>query len=202
MASLANMTVCSCKLRPAAYSPLNNWHFRRTAKKPKMTATAKEDDKGPVSLKGHVHTAAMGTQANDCTRMTKAIAECVGRVHVNNMQQLAQSGKESTPTEPAHPDGTNGTNKDKAIWGEQHDLFLKQEVQCKDQKAKAFTIVFGQCNKAMKNQLEANSSSTLIELTTDVAKLLQLMRGVACDAKNLKYPTTHAVKALRSLMTA
>ena len=67
------------------------------------------------------------------------------------MQQLALNGTESTPTELAYPDSTSATDKDKAIWSKQYDLFLKQEVLYKDQKAKVFTIVYGQCDKAMKN---------------------------------------------------
>ena len=112
------------------------------------------------------------------------------------------SGTESAPTEMAHPDDTNATNKDKAIWSKRCDLFLKQELQCKDQKAKAFTIVHGQCDKAMKNPVEAKSSYSSIESTMDVAKLLQLIKGVACDANEKKHPTQQATKALRGLLTA
>ena len=55
---VADVTHCAC----------NNWHFCGTAKVPMMTAsTAKADDEGLTSQKGHVHTAAMGTQANNCT---------------------------------------------------------------------------------------------------------------------------------------
>ena len=92
-------------------------------KVPTMTVNEKADDKGPGSLKGHVCTAAMGTQANNYTRTTKAIAEYVGEVYGNEMQQLVLNGKDSTPTEPTYPDGTNVTNKDKAIWGKRHDCF-------------------------------------------------------------------------------
>ena len=120
-----------------------------------MTASTKADKKGLGSLKGHVCTAAMGTQADNHTRTTKVIAEHMGRVCGNKMQQLVLNGKESEPT---YPDGSNVSDKDKAIWGKRHDLFLKQEVQHKDQKAKVFTIVCGQCNKAMKNRVEADSS--------------------------------------------
>ena len=79
-----------------------------------MTANAKADDWGLGSLKGHVHTTAMGAQADNHTTTTKAIAECIGRVHGNQMQQLALSGKESMPTEQACPDGTSATNKEKS----------------------------------------------------------------------------------------
>ena len=99
----------------------------------------------------NVHTMAMGAQANNYTTMTKAIAEYVGRVCGNKMRQLVLSVTESTPTELAYPDGTSATNKEKAIWSQCCDMFLKQEVQCKDYKAKVFTIVFCQCDKAMKN---------------------------------------------------
>ena len=88
-----------------------------------MTATVKADDKELSSLNGHAQTVAIGAQADGCSETTKAIAECVGRVHENEMQRLALNGKESTPTEQTHPGNTNVTNKDKAIWGKQHDLF-------------------------------------------------------------------------------
>ena len=129
----------------------NDWHFDKTVKASTMTANTKADEKGIGSPKGHVHAVAMGTQANNCTTTTKAIAECVGRVHGNKMQNLVLSGAESTPTELACPDGTSATNKEKVFWSKQCDMFLKQEVQCKDHMAKAFTIVFGQCDKAMTN---------------------------------------------------
>ena len=45
-----------------------------------MTASTKADDKGLGSLKGCVYTAAMGTQANNYTNITKAIAKYVGGV--------------------------------------------------------------------------------------------------------------------------
>ena len=112
------------------------------------------------------------------------------------MRQLVLSDTESTPTEPAYLDDTNATDKDKVIWSKRYDLFLKQEVQCKDQKAKVFTIVHGQCDKAMKNQVKADSSYSSIELTTDVAKLLKLIKGVACDANKKKYLMQQATKAL------
>ena len=48
----------------------------------------------------------------------KAIAECMGRVYGNEMWQFVLNEKESTPTELVYPNGTNATDKDKAIWGE------------------------------------------------------------------------------------
>ena len=63
----------------------NNWHFGRMAKVPTTTATAKADDEGLGSLKGHVHATARGTQASNCTKTTKAMAKCVGWVCGNEM---------------------------------------------------------------------------------------------------------------------
>ena len=54
----------------------DNWYFGRTAKILPMTASAANaDDEGLASLKGHVHTTAMGAQANNYTKTAKAIAE-------------------------------------------------------------------------------------------------------------------------------
>ena len=113
----------------------NNWYFGKMAKAPMMTAT-KADDKGLGSLKGQQCTAAMGAQADNYTKTTKAIAKCVGQVCGNEMQQLVLSGTGSTPAEPTYPDDMNATNKDKAIWSKQCDLFLKQEVQYKGPEGK------------------------------------------------------------------
>ena len=52
----------------------------------------------------------------------------------------------------------------------------------------------------MKNQVEADSSYSSIESTMDVAKLLQLITGVAHDANKKKYPTQQATKALQGLL--
>ena len=101
--------------------------------------------------------------------------------------------KESTPTEPTYLDGTNATKKDKTIWDKQCSLFWKQQVQHKDKKAKVFATVCGQCDKAMKNWAEADSSCSSIESTTDVAALMKVIKEVS-DA------TSH--KALQGLMMA
>ena len=62
----------------------DDWYFGRTAKVPTMTAT-KADDKGLGSLKGQRYTSAMGMQADNYIKTTKAIAKCVGRVYGNEM---------------------------------------------------------------------------------------------------------------------
>ena len=54
----------------------------------------------------------------------------------------------------------------------------------------------------MKNQVEADSSYSSIELMMDVAKLLQLIKKVAYDAIEKKYPMQQATKALQGLLTA
>ena len=50
--------------------------------------------------------------------------------------------------------------------------------------------------------MEADSSYSSIELTTDVAKLLQLIKGVAYDANERMYPTQQATMALQGPLTA
>ena len=168
-----------------------------------MTAsTSKADDEGLGSLKGCVCTTAMGAQADNHTTTTKAIAKCFGRVHGNEMQQLVLSGTESTPTEPAYLDGTSATGKEKAILSKWCNLFLKQEVQHKDHTAQAFATVFGPCNEAMQNQVESDPSHSTVESTTDVAKLLQWIQGVACDANEKKCPMQQATMALQGPLMA
>ena len=170
---------------------------------PTITASEKADEKWLSSLKGHLCTAVIGAQADGHTTMSKAIAECIGRVHGNKMHQLALSGKESTQIEPAHPDGMTATKKDKAIWSEQiHPQNRRHNTKIRRQKAKVFTIVFGQCNKAMKNQVEANSSHLLIESKNNVAALLQVIKGMVCDDNEKECLTQQATTVFGGLMMA
>jgi hypothetical protein len=166
------------------------------------------DNGGAVGdLNGKVYgLATVGKQANQYTNTTKAIAEYVGREYGYEMKLLVQQGKESEPVEPLYPSaGTGGStvsDQDKAIWSKKYDLFLKKQDRYEDNKAKVFSIVFGQCEKAMKNQVESDPKYQSVETTNDVAGLLKIIKNLAFNANERKYPSLQAAEAWKNLMKA
>jgi hypothetical protein len=136
--------------------------------------------------------AEVGKRADEYAQTTKAIAEHVGRVHGHEMKQLVLKGEESKFKEPEYPDAkTSGDiERDRAIWSKQYDMFvLKKEEKYKEQKAKVFSLVIGQCEKAVKNHVENDSGYEKAENENDVVALLQMIKkNVAYNANVRKYP--------------
>ncbi len=102
-------------------------------------------------------------------KTTKEIAEYVGRIYGHDMKMLVLKGQETVPQEPEYPETTN--KKDKAIWSKKYDQYLKHEQWYKDYQAKVFTIVTGQCDKLMQNQVETDSEYEAAELGNDLSAL-------------------------------
>ena len=166
-------------------------------------ATTKEDNKGFSVLKDHVYSLSVaGKQADRYTKTTKAIAEYVGRVYSHEMKQLVLNGTESVPVEPDYPEGDTPSDRDKSVWSKRYDHFLREETKYNDHKAKVFTIVYGQCEKAMKNQIESQAAFASVESNMNVAGLLRLIKDVAFDSNDKKYPPMQAAWALKRLVTA
>ncbi len=168
-------------------------------KKPAM-ATAKH---GIAELAGSVYRLALvGMQVDKYTKTTKAIAEYVGHEFGQEMRVLVMDGKDDPPKEPEYPTGSGVTDKDKAIWDKKYDLFVKKQDRYKTDKAKVFSIVLGQCEKAMKHQVESATNYKTLEDATDVAGLLKIIKNVAYDANDKKYPHMQGVHAWKNLCKA
>ena len=104
--------------------------------------------------------------------------------------------------EPDYPEGDTPSDRDKSVWSKRYDHFLGEETKYNDHKAKVFTIVYGQCEKAMKNQIESQAAFESVESSMDVAGLLRLIKDVAFDSNDKKYPPMQAAWALKRLVTA
>ena len=155
------------------------------------------------ALKGHLYDVAEpGKQVDQYTQTTKAIGEYVGRVYGREMLQLVMHLKECAPKEPVYPTGNTITERDKAVWGKQYDLYLKKQEQYDDYKAKVFTIVLGQCTKAMKNKVEGTTGFEVLAEAYDVVKLLTLIKSIAYGSNDRIYPSKQAAEALKQLMNA
>ena len=152
-------------------------------------------------LKNYKYGAASGAhQAQEYDTTTKEIAGYVARLYGQDMKVLVASGKESPPIEPKYPEGDKATNKDKAIWSKEYDIFARKRDRYEEYKAKVFAIIVKQCEKAVINHLETRSEFEKAEQTSDVPRLLTWIKQYAFEANEKKYPHGQAVRAWRQLM--
>ena len=155
-----------------------------------------------VELKDFTYgTAEVGEQVDQYTKMTKAIGDAIGKMFGHEMKKLVLHEEESEPTEPAYP-GNEKDSKAIAIWNKEYDQWLKLKRKYQEQKAKVFAIILGQCDKSMQNQAESDVRFENAEKDCDVIGLLKIIKDLAFDANEKKYPPRQAAWALRRLMTA
>ena len=82
----------------------------------------KDSDGGTSELKDKMCSAAggkSGRQADDYTKVTKAVAEHVGQVHGHAMKMLIMKGVEADFEEPDYPEKAD--KKAEAIWSKKCD---------------------------------------------------------------------------------
>ena len=165
-----------------------------------MSMSSELEEKVPIAeLKGKVHvTADVGKQADQYTKTTKAIGEYIGRVYGQEMKMLVLQLSENGPSEPTYPE--QGDDKMKAIWSKEYDHCLKKQERYADQKAKVFAIILGQCNKPMRNRVESMMGHDDVEARSNVIRPLCMVKDVAFDSNDKKYPHMQAAQAWKQLV--
>ena len=165
--------------------------------------TQTKTNEGLSALKNYIYSiAAIGKQADQYTNTTKAIGDYAGRIYGHDMKMLVVAGTDNAPTEPTYPEGSNATEKDKAVWSKKYDHFLREGVKYNESKAKVFNIILSQCDKAMRNRIEATATFQSHEQTNDVAGLLRTIKDIAFDSNEKKYPAMQAAVARQNLAKA
>jgi hypothetical protein len=165
-----------------------------------MAAPSKTEE-GLEALKNHQYRiSAVGLQADEYTKTTRAIAEYTARVYGHEMKQLVLLGKEATPVAPTYPE--KGSDGEKAVWSKMYDQYLRKTEKYVDYKAKVFTIIWGQCDRTMRNRIESTTEYKKAEDTNDVVQLLRVIKDIAFDADDKKYPPLQAAVAWSNLVRA
>ena len=162
----------------------------------------KDSDGGISELKDKMYSAAggkSGRQADNYTKVTKAVAEYVGRVYGHAMKMLIMKGVEAEFKEPDYP--TEANKKAEATWSKKYDWHMKKKEQYEDHKAKVFTLVVGRCDKTMKNRIESDGDYEVAEKNNDVVALLGMIKSVASDSNDRKYPAMQGAMAWKTLCT-
>ena len=98
------------------------------------------------------------------------------------------------PEEPEYPDGET-TKKDEAIWSKKYNAYLREAKIYRTQKSKVFNVIVGQCDKAMRNRIEAMSEYESVESGCDIVALLRMIKDICFDANERKYPPMQAAMA-------
>ena len=164
-----------------------------------MSSEKNDEHEGISTLKKHVYTISVaGKQADVYDKTTKAIG--VGRVYGHEMKRLEILGKDEPPEEPEYPE--KGNEATKAIWSKRYDLYLRKADRYNEQKAKVFTIILGQCEKAMKARVETTTDYKKADHNNDVKALMLIVKDIAYDSNEKKYPPMQAAQAWMNLSRA
>ncbi len=162
-----------------------------------MTDTPKKSDNNSLD-KAVYGLEGAGKQADQYNKTTQAIAEHVGREYGHSLKMLVLKGREPTFDKPVYP--TSGSAEEKAIWSKEYDRLIKKTEKYEEDKAKVFNLILGQCEKPMKNRVEAVEEYEDIEDGSDVVKLLQSIKEIAYQSSDKKYPPMQAWLSLKALM--
>jgi hypothetical protein len=97
-------------------------------------------------------------QGDIYVKTTEAIGDYVGRIHGKAMRMLVLRGKEMPPKKPTAPSTTLKQGEPiTAEWREYDkglDFYNKKIDQYKEDKAKVFIVIMGQCTSMMRNKVE------------------------------------------------
>lgn len=155
----------------------------------------KEHKLGEDTVKVPMYTIAKsGEQADSYSKTTEAIGEYVGKVYGHEMKMLVIQLQETNIIEPDDL-SEKPSRIEEMKWGKQYDLYLKKKDKYEEQKAKVFSIVVGQCETSMKNRIESQAGYATAEKDRDVIALLKMIKDIAFDANDKKYPPMQAALA-------
>ena len=119
-------------------------------------------------------------QADFYTNTTKAIANYVGKEYGRDMRTLVSHLTENTFTKPMQstPESGQATASQMEVeeWKTKLNRYYKQQDTYKENKAKVFIVIKGQCTAAVINKVEAMSNYENIEQDYNVIKLLAIIK--------------------------
>jgi hypothetical protein len=128
-------------------------------------------------------------QGDRFTRMTKAVADYVGRESSKEMSLLVKNQEVNEPKEPVMPGKEEA--KSPFVMKKYETEFLKQyyfkKERYEEHKAKIFVIVKGQCTLNMENKVESLNGYNLIEANDDVIQLLNRLKELTFKMPSVQY---------------
>jgi len=114
--------------------------------------------------------------------------------------------KKQTPAEPTlQNSGTEATNpqptkQDELKYGLQYKDWQYKENALNESLNKTFTIIHGQCNRAMKAKIEDDANWETIDKNCDPIGLLKIIKAIAHNNESQRNPTVSLILAEQRLM--
>ena len=130
----------------------------------------------------------------------EGIGQYVGRELQSDMRLLVVRKIENLPKRPEKPDGKL-SDAQKEDYRQAVTQYNSKMSQYELNKGKVFTILLGQCTKAVKNKLESLGEEYFqMEMSNDVLNLLSAIKQIASGRDALLYPPIMALDALTNMI--
>ena len=115
---------------------------------------------------------------------------------------LKKLSTQNVPEPTLQTSGTGGvsTDEDKLKYSIQ---FKNHEITCNElaeSLSKTFTIIYGQCNRAMKAKIEEDPNWATIDGSCDPIELLKIIKSIAHKNESQRDPTVSLIQAEKQLL--
>jgi hypothetical protein len=127
-------------------------------------------------------------QSDMYLRTTEAIANFVGVEYSKDMRMLVKHGTEKIFTEPRIPRSKDATPGLMEKYKTELGLFHRDKKEFRDNKAKVFVIILGQCTHNVKSKLEKELGYPTLEMNDDVVDLLRQLKQMAFASGGVQHP--------------
>ena len=155
--------------------------------------------KGAIEELGrNVHCYGRRHQAEFFTKTTEAIGDYVGREYSKDMRNLVIDGVELSLSMPPEPPGQTNQYKIEKCKEDVKRYYCKSD-KYKEQKAKVFTVIRGQCSLSMKNKLESDKDYKTWVKNDDVTSLLKKIKELTYSTTEVRYEYWTLVTSLGKL---
>ena len=151
-----------------------------------------------TTLKGHIYNCSGPSQADQYTTTTHEIAGYVTTTFKNGNDVKTAIEKMSVPSIklPANLP-TTATQAEKRRWEKKVDEGTKRELQLEDDMKTLYSVLWGQCSKALKHRIQATKVYAAMHEDADSLSLLKELHSQAFNFQSQKDQAQVLQEAIR-----
>ena len=140
-------------------------------------------------------------QAEQYSKTTEKIAEYVGTEYTmgSNIRTAIETLTTSTLTMPIEP-GANASRTETFMWQENVKIYMRKIDQLSESTKKTYSLVWGQCSRAMRSRVEEVVEFPDILSHFDPIRLLTEIKLIAFNVQSHQHLPVAMYKTLRSFM--